>query len=214
MKRGYFISIEGTEGAGKSTTISAVAHCLKEAKIDFVITREPGGTDLAESIRQILLSSSPSSEKIQPITELLLMFAGRAQHLHYVIEPALSNGKWVISDRFIDASYAYQGGGRGIDTLEIELLDKWVVGECYPVLTVLLDLPPDTGLQRAEKRGVEKDRIEQEKLDFFNRVRAVYLKRAHDDPMRIKVVDASLDEQAVQMRVLQWINELIEAVKK
>ena len=199
MTRGKFISIEGTEGAGKSTALDYIANYLAESGLKIVLTREPGGTALSEEIRQLLLHSQ--DETIQPITELLLMFASRAQHLNHCIAPALNQGSWVVSDRYIDASYAYQGGGRGIPVEDILLLDKLVVGEGYPDLTLLLDLPAELGMLRTEKRGVKKDRIEQEKIDFFERVRQVYLKRAKENSDRIKIIDASQPLLDVQKQI-------------
>lgn len=190
MTPGKFISIEGIEGAGKSTVLQFIRQYLADANIDFVWTREPGGTDLAESIRTLILQAG-KSEKVEPETELLMMFAGRMQHLKMKILPALQAGKWVVSDRFVDASYAYQGGGRQIDLKYLALLDEWIVGSTYPDLTLLLDIAPERGFERTEKRGTDKDRIEQEKLDFFVRVREAYLQRAKQDSKRIKIIDAS-----------------------
>jgi len=200
MKRGQFITVEGTEGAGKSTALRFICDKLQEAGIDFVQTREPGGTEIAEKIREVLLSTY--REKMQTITELLLMFAGRAQHLATVIEPALAAGKWVVSDRFVDASYAYQGAGRGAEIQYIKRLDEIIVGQQYPSLTLLLDVPAAVGYSRIEKRSDVRDRIEQEKMDFFDRVRNAYLERAKSDPERIKVIDASLMLPEVQNQII------------
>jgi dTMP kinase len=199
MSWGKFISIEGTEGAGKSTALDYIANYLTEAGLKVVLTREPGGTSVSEEIRKLLLHSQ--SETIPPITELLLMFASRAQHLEHCIVPALTQGTWVVSDRYVDASYAYQGGGRGISAQDIQCLDKLVVGNWYPDLTLLLDIPADLGMRRTEKRGIEKDRIEQERMDFFERVRRVYLNRATENPQRIKIIDASQPVSAVQDQI-------------
>jgi dTMP kinase len=204
MARGKFITIEGTEGAGKSTARLFIMNYLEKAGHRVVVTREPGGTDLAEEIRHVLLHRV-NNESMLPTTELLLMFASRAQHIQNRIEPALTSGKWVLSDRYIDASYAYQGGGRGMDLGFIKTLDKNVVGNLYPDLTFLLDVTAELGMARAEQRGSQKDRIEQEKIDFFKRVRSAYLDRAKQDPKRITVIDASLalpDVQAQMQRAL------------
>lgn len=209
MKRGTFITIEGTEGAGKSTALQFIQSYLTKAGKEVVVTREPGGTVVAEEIRKILLHPM-NSETIQPETELLLMFAGRAQHISRCILPALQSGKWVISDRYIDASYAYQGGGRGIDFYHIKALDKLVVGNFYPDLTLLLDVPAEIGFARAEKRSPIRDRIEQEKIDFFLRVRSVYLDRAKQDPNRIKIIDASLALPVVQANIGKALDTFIK----
>jgi len=204
MARGKLISIEGTEGAGKSTALQFIKQYLTKANIDVVWTREPGGSKMAEEIRHLVLH--PSDEEIAPEAELLLMFAARAQHMKQNILPALNAGKWVATDRFIDASYAYQGGGRGIDTNFIAMLDKWIVGSYYPDLTLLLDIAPEVGFERAEKRGTEKDRIEQEKIDFFARVRDVYLTRAKQDPQRVKMIDASVPLFAVENQIREVLD--------
>jgi dTMP kinase len=190
MYPGKFITIEGIEGAGKSTAINDIRTFLQNKGIEAIFTREPGGTDFAEEIRKVLLRPG-SAEPVQPETELLLMFACRAQLVNNLIKPALASGKWVVSDRFVDASYAYQGYGRGMNLDYIQQLDTMVVGDTYPDLTLFLDVPVELGLQRAEKRGQGKDRIEQEKVDFFQRVRDGYLARMQAAPDRIKVIDAS-----------------------
>lgn len=208
MTTGKFISIEGGEGAGKSTALRFINEYLSQANIDAVWTREPGGTPIAEQIRQVLLQKS-ASEPMSPQTELLLMFAGRAQNLQHCIVPALNAGKWVISDRFVDASYAYQGGGRGLTEHEIASLDQWVVGQWYPDLTLLLDIPPAIGLERAANRGMEKDRIEEEQIDFFSRVRQTYLDRAARDARRIKIIDASQPLAAVEQQLREALDQFI-----
>lgn len=189
MKRGKFITIEGSEGAGKSTALRFIQEYFTKIALEVVYTREPGGTPLAEEIRQVLLSPH-HAEKMSSMAELLLMFASRAQHIHQLIQPALQAGKWVISDRFVDATYAYQGYGRQMSLQEIKALDQLVVEKYYPDLTLLLDISPDIGMQRAMKRGAGKDRIEQEKMDFFERVREGYLSRAEQEPKRIKIINA------------------------
>lgn len=208
MARGKFISIEGTEGAGKSTALNFIKNYLAEANIEVVWTREPGGTELAEQIRNLLLHPL-TYEKMSSETELLLMFAARAQHMQHRILPALMAGKWVVSDRFIDASYAYQGGGRGLDIERISMLDEWIVNGVYPDLTLLLDITPEQGFARAEKRGTDKDRIEQEKMDFFASVRHSYLERAKQHPERIKIIDASQPLYAVENQLRRSLDAFL-----
>jgi dTMP kinase len=200
MGRGRFLTIEGTEGAGKSTARSFIVDYLEKAGFKVIATREPGGTDIAEEIRHVLLHRV-NNESMLSQTELLLMFASRAQHIHHCVEPALEEGQWVVSDRYIDASYAYQGGGRGLDRRFIAALDNHIVNKHYPDLTFLLDIPAELGMARTEQRGLGKDRIEQEKIDFFKRVRATYLERADNDPQRIKVIDASQALIKVQLQI-------------
>lgn len=182
-----FISFEGTEGVGKSTLIQSLADYLQQQGNDVVLTREPGGTVLAEQIRQLLLSSQ--HEAMSESCELLLIFAARAQHIAQVIQPALQAGQWVLSDRFVDASFAYQGGGRGLNVDTIELLRQQFV-PVMPQLTFWLDAPVELGMQRARKRGT-LDRFEQEKLEFFQKVRACYQSRASAEPARFIKLDAS-----------------------
>ena len=200
MKRGRFITLDGGVGAGKSTQLQTVAACLTAAGIPFLTTREPGGTPRAEAIRGLLLSPG-EAEPMASETELLLMFAARAQHVKQRIEPALAAGTWVLCDRFTDATRAYQGGGRGLDLSQIEALAAWVHGDCWPDLTLLLDVPAAQGLARAEKRSA-KDRIEQEALAFFERVRAHYLAQAAAEPTRFRVIDAAPAEDAVTAQVM------------
>lgn len=204
---GVFLTIEGIEGVGKSTAVRFIQGYLTQAKVNFIATREPGGTPMAEQIRQVLLAPN-SQEVMAPATELLLMFACRAQHIATLIRPNLQAGKWVVSDRFVDASYAYQGGGRHFDLSTIEMLDNWVVDGIKPNRTILLDAPPTIGLGRTKNRGAQ-DRIEQEKMDFFERVRAVYLARAQQDPERFRVIDATQSLSAVQNQIKALLNELI-----
>ena len=199
MRPGRFITLEGGEGAGKSTQLQIVARCLTAAGIPFLTTREPGGTSRAEAIRGLLLSPG-EREPMASETELLLMFAARAQHVKQRIEPALAAGTWVLCDRFTDATRAYQGGGRGLDLSQIDALAAWVHGDCWPDLTLLLDVPAAQGLARAEKRSA-KDRIEQEALAFFERVRTHYLAQAAAEPERFRVIDAAPAEEAVTAQV-------------
>ncbi len=195
---GKFITIEGTEGVGKTTNISFIQDWLTSKKITFEVTREPGGTPLAEEIRQTLLS--PRDESVCNKTELLLIFAARAQHLNQVIEPNLSVGNWVLCDRFTDATYAYQGAGRAMDSQLIEQLEAIVQAELKPDLTLILDIPVELGLKRAGERG-ELDRFEQEKTEFFNRVRDCYLQIANLYPQRCVIIDASLSLPRVQEQI-------------
>ena len=206
--KGRFITIEGGEGAGKSTNIDFIKNLLSDKGYELLLTREPGGTPLAEKIRELLLDKNETA--IHSDTELLLMFAARAQHLHEVILPALQNGVWVICDRFTDATYAYQGGGRGIDEARIAALETWVQAEVRPDLTIILDLPVEIGLKRAGERS-EPDRFESEDVKFFNRVRETYLARAAQNPSHYAVIDAGQDISAVQADIndflSQWINK-------
>ncbi len=186
MYKGKFITIEGSEGSGKSTNIRFIQDFLRSQNIDYISTREPGGTPVAEKIRDLLLDKSNTS--LCDDTELLLMFAARAQHLNELILPALASGQWVISDRFTDASYAYQGGGRGLSWEKIAQLEQWVQGSLRPDATILLDIPVELGMERVRKRG-EIDRFEQEQLSFFNKIREAYLKLARENPQRFHIVD-------------------------
>lgn len=185
--RGRFITIEGGEGAGKSTMMGRVADWLENAGHQVIRTREPGGTELAEKLREILLDRNNIS--LSGRAELLLMFAARAQHLEELIRPALARGDWVLCDRFTDATWAYQGGGRELPRDEIESLEMLVHGDIQPDLTLLLDLPVELGLKRAARRS-QADRFEQESTLFFERVRAAYLERAQAAPGRFAVIDA------------------------
>jgi dTMP kinase len=185
---GLFITVEGGEGAGKSTQIARMATWLEAQGHTVVLTREPGGTRLAERLREQLLDRQ--NEDLGALTELLLMFAARAQHLHELIRPALARGETVVCDRFTDATWAYQGGGRGLPDDAISTLEQLVHGDLHPQLTLLLDLPVKEGLRRAALRS-ESDRFESESVEFFERVRAAYLKRAQGDPERFAVIDAA-----------------------
>jgi dTMP kinase len=200
--RGRFITFEGIDGAGKSSQIAAVANALRARGIEVVQTREPGGTPLGESLRELILR-----EPMTPRTETLLMFAARAEHIARVIEPALQAGKWVLCDRFTDATYAYQAGGRGVPASEIALLEQWVHGRLQPDHTLLFDLPPETAAQRlAGARAA--DRFEAEERAFFARVRAAYLERAGASG-RIVVIDGTQSAEAIRAQltdiVKQWL---------
>ncbi len=196
------VTLEGGEGAGKSTVLAAVRDALSQGGGEVVCTREPGGTPLAEQVRDLLLD--PRHEPPSPDTELLLMFAARAQHVRETVLPALARGAWVVSDRFTDASYAYQGGARGGDVQFIGELERRVVG-IEPGLTLLLDVPVHVGLARMRGRG-DADRIESEREDFFERVRAGYLARARQQPHRFRVVDASQPLEEVTAQALQHLD--------
>jgi dTMP kinase len=198
MTKGIFLTIEGGEGAGKSTMMDRVAEWLESGGRRVVRTREPGGTELAEKVRDILLDTSNSGLCAQ--AELLLVFAARAQHLAELIRPALERGDTVLCDRFTDATWAYQGGGRSVPDDEIAALEQLVHGDLQPDLTLLLDLPVVQGLGRAQERG-ESDRFEQESIAFFDRVRAAYLARAAAAPERFAVIDASGSVAEVWSRV-------------
>lgn len=202
-----FITIEGVEGAGKTTIRELIHQKLNSLSIDHILTREPGGTAIAESIRQILLKKH--EEPMCAETELLLVFAGRAQHIKQVIQPALEQGKWVVSDRFTDASYAYQGAGRGISQDDILMLEEFVQHNLQPDLTFLLDIPVEQGFQRIEKRA-EKDRIEVEAMDFFNRIRNCYLKRAELFPERFRIVNAAQELSLIKKDLDKVLEEYIE----
>lgn len=205
MRRGKFITIEGTEGVGKSTNLAFVLQWLEAQGLEVVVTREPGGTPLAEEIRSLLLAKR--AEPVDETAELLLVFAARAQHLQAVIKPALARGAWVLCDRFTDATYAYQGGGRGLSLDTIAQLEQLVQGDLRPDLTLILDIDVALGLERASARG-ELDRFESETLAFFERVRAAYQTRSAAAPGRYAIVDAGqlLDQvQADIARVLQQL---------
>lgn len=196
--RGRFITIEGGEGAGKSTMMSRVANWLESTGHRVVRTREPGGTDLAEKLREILLDRNNIS--LSDRAELLLVFAARAQHLDELIRPALARGDWVLCDRFTDATWAYQGGGRGLPRDEIASLETLVHGDLQPDLTLLLDLPVDLGMKRAARRS-QADRFEQESTLFFKQVRDAYLERAEAAPERFAVIDASRNMDEVWSQI-------------
>lgn len=204
---GLFITFEGPEGAGKSTNLKVFAEALAQAGCPALLTREPGGTPVAEQIRGVLLADH--DEPVDADAELLLVFAARAQHLHALIRPALAEGRVVISDRFTDATYAYQGGGRGIDPLRIAALEEWVQGSLRPDLVVVFDVPIEVGLERARARNA-LDRFEREPTAFFESVRSTYLSRAAADPVRYRVIDASGGLPEVLERMQPVIDEVLE----
>nr|WP_262926098.1 dTMP kinase [Pseudomonas asiatica] len=202
-----FITLEGPEGAGKSTNRDYLAARLCEQGLDVVLTREPGGTPLAEKVRELLLA--PSDESMVADTELLLVFAARAQHLAQVIRPALARGAVVLCDRFTDATYAYQGGGRGLPVERIAILEQFVQGDLRPDLTLVFDLPVEVGLARAAARG-RLDRFEQEGQAFFEAVRQAYLQRAGREPQRYTLLDAAQSLEAVQRSIDALLPGIVE----
>ncbi len=200
---GRFLTVEGIEGVGKSTQVARLSQSLSARGVAHVVTREPGGTPLAERIRDVVLDNS-RGEALPPTAELLLMFAARAVHLSNHVEPNLRAGRWVLCDRFTDATYAYQGGGRGLSIEHIQQLENMVLGARRPDLTVLLDAPVDQALQRARQRnaGAAADRFESERAEFFERVRDAYLARAAAEPARIAVIDAGQSLERVAAQIL------------
>lgn len=205
MHTGLFVTLEGPEGAGKTTNRQFLADHLQQAGHQVVLTREPGGTELAEKIRELLLA--PHDEPMAVDTELLLMFAARAQHLQQLIKPALAQGKIVLCDRFTDATYAYQGGGRGIDPQRIAVLEYFVQGPLRPDLTILFDLPVEAGMARAKQRGT-LDRFERERHEFFDAVRENYLQRAQAEPERFRLVNAGVPLEQVQQQLVPLLQEI------
>lgn len=204
---GKFISLEGVEGAGKSTQVSFIQDCLTSLGKTVVVTREPGGTELSEKIRKLLLE--PTGTAMADDTELLLMFASRAEHISQVINPAIHRGDWVLCDRFLDATYAYQGGGRGIQRQRIRQIADWTLKGLIPDLTILFDLPVELGLKRVVERQEKIDRFEQEKVDFFKKIRQSYLQSAKAEPNRIKIVDASLSITEIQKQLTHLLKPLV-----
>jgi len=204
------VTIEGLEGAGKSSCIATIASALSRHEIPFITTREPGGTELGEGIRDILLASSESP--MYPMTELLLMFAARYEHVERVIEPKLNEGCWVICDRFVDSSYAYQGGGRGLELDVIETLEKISLADVSPDYTFVLDVPVNEGLKRAGGVGAP-DRFEQENIDFFDRARQVFLLRAKNNP-KYCVVDAAKSEEEVQEAIREYLETFVSSFRE
>ena len=210
-KRGRFITLEGIEGAGKSTQIAPLAELLRARGLEVLTTREPGGSPLAERLRALLLD--PDNQGMSETTELLLMFAARSDHLERRIRPALKAGHWVLCDRFTDATYAYQGGGRGIDPARIGLLETLVQDELRPDLTLVFDLPPELGLGRAKSRAGQTDRFESETQRFFEAARAVYLERARANPERYRVIDATVPLEVVTLVVAAELNAFVDALE-
>jgi len=206
MTRGKFITLEGGEGVGKTTNLIFIKDYLQQHSISVVVTREPGGTVLAEKIRHLLLDKD--SEAISEHAELLMIFAARAQHIKHVIEPALAKGAWVLCDRFTDATYAYQGGGRNMRVSTIEWLENLVQGNLRPDLTVLLDAPVEIGIERARERGAF-DRFESEKISFFEHVRRAYLLQAELHPERIKLIKANQSLADVQRALIDVIGAFL-----
>lgn len=220
--RGRFVSIEGVDGAGKSTQLPKLESWLRGTGVRTLTTREPGGTPLGESLREVLLD--PRFTGMSPVAELLVMFAARAEHLAKVIAPAIEDGVWVLCERFTDATFAYQGGGRDVDPARIEALEEAVQGDVRPDLVLVLDLPVELGLARAERRRQgatisahgrfearidddSADRFEREDVEFFQRVRETYLGRARKQPERYAVIDASTEVTAVTERMIREISE-------
>ncbi|MES2674081.1 MAG: dTMP kinase [Pseudomonadota bacterium] len=209
MQRGRFLTIEGTEGVGKSTNLTYVQNWLNQRGIEVVVSREPGGTPFAEEIRALLLARR--DEAVDETAELLLIFAARAQHLQQVIKPALARGAWVLCDRFTDATYAYQGGGRGLSLATIAQLEELVQGELRPDLTLILDIDVELGLARARERG-ELDRFESETIAFFERVRSAYRARVQTAPEHYAVINAGqalVDVQTELNKILQQFCEKV-----
>jgi len=202
MSKAKFITFEGVDGAGKSTGLDWFAAALRQRGIDLLVTREPGGTPLGEQLREILLNQPMHVE-----TEAMLMFAARREHVEKVIRPALQRGTWVISDRFSDASFAYQGGGRGVPLAKLEQLEQWVHGDLQPDLTLLFDIPIEVARQRLSN-NVSLDRFEQEKGEFFERVRQAYLARAAKSPQRISVIHAEKSLPEVQQELSKIVASL------
>lgn len=204
--RGLFITLEGGEGVGKSTNLAFLEHFFKDKGVDVVVTREPGGTKLGEDLRNLLLSVR--EEPVNAMAELLMMFAARAQHIGEIIEPALAAGKWVLCDRFTDATYAYQCGGRGVNRDIVRQMEIMVQGSLRPDFTLLFDAAVEVGLSRARTRG-QLDRFEQETVEFFERVRSSYLQQADDDAARYRVIDASLSLDSVQNELVVFGHEAL-----
>ncbi|ETI57869.1 dTMP kinase [Marinomonas profundimaris] len=203
--KGKFISLEGGEGSGKTTAIQFIRQWLESHRIPYILTREPGGTPLAEEIRELILTSR--EEPVNDVAELLLVFAARAQHLAEKIQPALDQGTWVISDRFLDSSYVYQGKARGGNVQMLDLLASWVVGENKPDATLVLDVPVELGQERVVQRQ-QQDRLDKESAVFHQKVRDGFLERAMAEPDRVKVIDASLSLDAVQKQIEDQLMQL------
>ena len=206
MKKGLFITLEGIEGAGKSTAVDFIEDFLTKEGHDVIKTREPGGTVVGEQIREILLKNE--NYTLTYDTELLLVFSARAQHIQEVILPALSSGKIILCDRFTDASYAYQGGGRGIDASRINLLEKWVQGDLRPNLTLLFDLDVSIGMQRTKKRS-DADRFEREEINFFEKIRNTYLERAKNEPQRFRIINSASSLESVKEQIITILKDFL-----
>ena len=206
MKKGLFITLEGIEGAGKSTAVDFIEDYLTKEGHDVIKTREPGGTVIGEQIRKILLRNE--NYTLTYDTELLLVFSARAQHIQEVILPALSLGKIILCDRFTDASYAYQGGGRGIDASRINLLEKWVQGDLRPNLTLLFDLDVSIGMQRTKKRS-GTDRFEREEINFFEKIRNTYLERAKNEPQRFRIINSASSLENVKEQIVTILKDYL-----
>lgn len=206
-KPGLFVTFEGGEGAGKSTAIGAASALLGNLQVRHRVTREPGGTPLGSALRQLVLD--PRHNGMCAQAEVLIMFASRAQHVVETIKPALAGGEWVVSDRFTDASYAYQGGGRGLPMEQLVELERWAAFGLKPDLTILLDVPVDEGLRRVAQRG-NSDRMERETMAFFERVRDAYRARAAADPARFRVIDATQPLAAVVARVERELGTMVQ----
>ena len=202
--RGRFLTIEGVDGAGKSTQLPRLGDWLRRRGLEILTTREPGGTPLGESLRALLLD--PKFTGMSPVAELLVMFAARAEHLAKVIAPALADGRWVLCERFTDATFAYQGGGREVDRARIAALEETVQGGLRPDLVLVLDVPVEIGLERSRRRSVV-DRFERESIEFFQRVREVYVERARAEPERYAVIDAHADEGTITKRLAREVSE-------
>ncbi len=200
-----FITVEGIEGVGKSSAVDLICRTLAEAKIDYILTREPGGTVIAEGIRHIILNRW--EEPLMPLTEAFLFFAGREQNISQKIKPALMRGQWVVCDRFTDSSFAYQGGGRGVDFEYLQAMAAWVQGDLQPSMTILLDAPVQIGMTRIESRS--KDRIESEKTAFFERARQTYLQLAEENAERYRIVNANQSMDRVQEDIVHLMQEFI-----
>lgn len=206
--RGRFVTLEGGEGAGKSTVLAALKRRLERRCVEHRCTREPGGTPLGERIRELVLD--PAHPAICPESEALLMFAARAQHVVETIEPALAAGVWVLCDRYTDASHAYQGGGRGVPRAELDALERWAARALVPDRTLLLDVPVGEGLRRVAGRGGEADRMERESQAFFERVRATYLERAAAEPQRFRIIDATRPLEEVVASAIAELDALVD----
>ena len=207
MRKGMFVSLEGIEGAGKSTHMPALVDLLESHKIPCLATREPGGTELGERVREILLSKSQAPLCVE--AELLLIFAARAEHVHTCIEPALRAGSWVLTDRFLDASFAYQGAGQGLGVDRVEQLTQWLLPDLRPDLVIVLDTSVETALERVQKRGQKKDRYEENNPEFFTRVRQYYLDQAASQPDRYRVVNTERPIDKVNTELLEILRGLI-----